>query len=99
MILSKMKLQIGVGLALGLGVSVLSGLYLKARLDETRIRMQLVTAQLEATTEAAKRMAAQTDLLIQQIEESTERRGARDRAITRETDQCLDAQLPSGLLD
>jgi hypothetical protein len=95
----KMRLAVGAGIGVALLVSVLSGLLMKARLDETRLMLEQVTAQIEATTEAARLMAAQTDLLIRQIERSMQERTARDRAIVEETDQCLNEQLPSGLLD
>jgi multidrug resistance efflux pump len=99
MMLWKMRFAIGGGILVALGAAVLTGLLLKARLDETRLRLELMTAQVEETTEAARRMAAQTDLLIEQMERALEDRAARDRAIVEETDQCLDERLPSGLLD
>lgn len=95
----KMRFAIGGGILAVLVVTVLTAMVMKARLDETKLRLELVTAQIEETTEAARRMSAQTQLLIEQIEQSQGDRAARDRAIVEGTDQCLDEQLPLGLLD
>jgi len=82
-----------------IGGLTLSGMYLKARLDATQDQLEQMTAQAEANREAAERVARQTESLLALMTKTLEDRTERDREILKETDQCLDAQLPSGLLD
>lgn len=95
----KAKLIGGVVALVVISGLVLSGMYLKARLDATKLQLEVVTAQAEANLEAAERVVRQTEALMEQMTKTLQDRADRDRAIVEETDQCLDEQLPSGLLD